>query len=148
MQKYIIGSLLVVLGVLIAFPLFSIGYYTMIRTSTPQFCASCHEIQFAYNTWKTSTHVNNAQGFVADCMDCHLPAPHDTFEFFYAKTFHGITSSGFCSARSVKRAKPFTAFFRNVQNAGVSISSQVCASICTSCHGPRRFLHRTRGSFP
>jgi cytochrome c-type protein NapC/trimethylamine-N-oxide reductase cytochrome c-type subunit TorC len=23
-------------------------------------------------------------------MDCHLPAPHDTFEFFYAKTAHGI----------------------------------------------------------
>jgi cytochrome c-type protein NapC/trimethylamine-N-oxide reductase cytochrome c-type subunit TorC len=23
-------------------------------------------------------------------MDCHLPAPHDTFNFFYAKTAHGI----------------------------------------------------------
>lgn len=23
-------------------------------------------------------------------MDCHLPAPHDTFDFFYAKTAHGI----------------------------------------------------------
>jgi cytochrome c-type protein NapC/trimethylamine-N-oxide reductase cytochrome c-type subunit TorC len=22
-------------------------------------------------------------------MDCHLPAPHDTIDFFYAKTFHG-----------------------------------------------------------
>jgi cytochrome c-type protein NapC/trimethylamine-N-oxide reductase cytochrome c-type subunit TorC len=90
MKKYIIGSLLVVLGVLIAFPLFSIAYYTMVRTSTPGFCASCHEIQFAYNTWKTSSHANNAQGFVADCMDCHLPAPQDTFDFFFAKTVHGI----------------------------------------------------------
>jgi nitrate/TMAO reductase-like tetraheme cytochrome c subunit len=44
----------------------------------------------AYEAWKTSTHVNNAQGFVADCMDCHLPAPHATFDFFFAKTFHGI----------------------------------------------------------
>ncbi len=66
-------ALFIALGIIIAFPLFSISYYTMVRTSTPQFCASCHEIQFAYNTWKTSTHVNNAQGFVADCMDCHLP---------------------------------------------------------------------------
>ena len=90
MKKYLIGALLVGVGVAIAFPLFSISYYTMVRTSTPQFCASCHEIQFAFNTWKTSTHVNNAQGFVADCMDCHLPAPHHTFDFFYAKTFHGI----------------------------------------------------------
>ena len=90
MKKYLISGLLVTIGILIAFPLFSISYYTMVRTSTPQFCASCHEIQFAYNTWKTSTHVNNAHGFVADCMDCHLPAPHDILDFFYAKTFHGI----------------------------------------------------------
>jgi cytochrome c-type protein NapC/trimethylamine-N-oxide reductase cytochrome c-type subunit TorC len=90
MKKYLKGLILVAVGILIAFPLFSISYYTMVRTSTPQFCASCHEIQFAFDTWKTSTHVNNAQGFVADCMDCHLPAPHDTFNFFFAKTAHGI----------------------------------------------------------
>ncbi len=89
-KKFLLPAVLIALGIVISFPVFSISYYTMVRTSTPQFCASCHEIQFAYNTWKTSTHVNNAQGFVADCMDCHLPAPHDTFEFFYAKAFHGI----------------------------------------------------------
>jgi len=27
---------------------------------------------------------------VADCMDCHLPAPQRTIDFFYAKTFHGL----------------------------------------------------------
>ena len=89
-KKAIKPAVLIIIGIIIAFPIFSITYYTMVRTSTPEFCASCHEIQFAYNSWKTSTHVNNAQGFVADCMDCHLPAPHDTFDFFYAKTFHGI----------------------------------------------------------
>jgi len=83
-------AVLIAAGMMISFPLFSISYYTMVRTSTPQFCASCHEIRFAFNTWKTSTHANNAQGFVADCMDCHLPAPQDTIEFFYAKTAHGI----------------------------------------------------------
>jgi nitrate/TMAO reductase-like tetraheme cytochrome c subunit len=88
-KRTIKPALLIAIGVIIAFPIFSIVYYTMVRTSTPQFCAICHEIQFAYNTWKTSTHVNNPQGFVADCMDCHLPAPHQTFEFFFAKTAHG-----------------------------------------------------------
>jgi cytochrome c-type protein NapC/trimethylamine-N-oxide reductase cytochrome c-type subunit TorC len=83
-------AIYIAIGIIIAFPIFSITYYTMVRTTTPQFCAMCHEIQFAYNTWKTSTHANNAQGFVADCMDCHLPAPHDTFDFFYAKTWHGV----------------------------------------------------------
>ena len=89
-RKVVRPAVFIVLGIFIGFPVFSITYYTMTRTSTPQFCAICHEIQFAYNTWKTSTHVNNAQGFVADCMDCHLPAPYDTFDFFYAKTAHGI----------------------------------------------------------
>ena len=82
--------ILVVVGIVLGFPVFSMTYYTMVRTSTPEFCASCHEIEPAYMAWKTSTHVNNAQGLVADCMDCHLPAPHDTFNFFFAKTMHGI----------------------------------------------------------
>jgi len=90
MTKLMKPLIFISLGLVLAFPIFSLSYYTMIRTSTPQFCASCHEIQFAYNTWKTSTHTNNAHGFVADCMDCHLPAPHDTFNFFYSKTAHGI----------------------------------------------------------
>ena len=89
-RRFLKPGIFIIAGILIAFPLFSISYYTMVRTSTPQFCATCHEIQFAYNTWKTSTHANNAQGFVADCMDCHLPAPQDTNEFFFAKTFHGL----------------------------------------------------------
>jgi nitrate/TMAO reductase-like tetraheme cytochrome c subunit len=89
MRRFVKPAAFVLLGIVLAFPLFSLTYYTMVRTTTPQFCATCHEIQFAYNTWKTSSHVNNAQGFVADCMDCHLPAPYDTFDFFYAKTWHG-----------------------------------------------------------
>jgi cytochrome c nitrite reductase small subunit len=90
MRRSVKAAILVAVGLILAFPLFSLTYYTMTRTSTPGFCASCHEIEFAYNTWRTSSHANNPYGFVADCMDCHLPAPHDTFNFFYAKTFHGI----------------------------------------------------------
>ena len=89
-RKHAKPAIFIILGIIIAFPLFSITYFTMVRTSTPQFCAMCDEIKFAYDTWKTSTHANNAKGFVSDCMDCHLPAPQDTFDFFYAKTAHGI----------------------------------------------------------
>lgn len=89
MKKVVWPIALVVFGVIIAFPLFSMTYYTMVRTSTPEFCASCHEIRPAYNDWRTASHVNNMRGVVADCMDCHLPAPHDTFDFFFAKTLHG-----------------------------------------------------------
>lgn len=90
MKKHIKGLILIGVGVLLGFPVFSMTYYTMVRTSTPEFCASCHEIQPAVDAWRTSTHVNNAQGFVADCMDCHLPAPHNTADFFYTKTLHGL----------------------------------------------------------
>jgi cytochrome c-type protein NapC/trimethylamine-N-oxide reductase cytochrome c-type subunit TorC len=83
-------AVFIVVGILIAFPLFSMSYFTMVRTSTPEFCASCHEIKSAVVAWRSSTHTNNASGVVVDCMDCHLPAPQDTFDFFFAKTYHGI----------------------------------------------------------
>jgi cytochrome c-type protein NapC/trimethylamine-N-oxide reductase cytochrome c-type subunit TorC len=89
-KKAMVGAVLVVLGVVIAFPLFSMTYYTMVRTSTPEFCATCHEIKPAVRAWRASTHTNNAAGVVVDCMDCHLPAPQDTYDFFFAKTYHGI----------------------------------------------------------
>ena len=75
MRRSVKAAILVAVGLILAFPLFSLTYYTMTRTSTPGFCASCHEIEFAYNTWRTSSHANNPYGFVADCMDCHLPRP-------------------------------------------------------------------------
>jgi len=90
MKKYVIAATLIGAGILIAFPLFSMSYYTMVRTSTPEFCASCHEIKPAVVAWRSSTHTNNAAGVVVDCMDCHLPAPEDTFDFFFAKTTHGL----------------------------------------------------------
>jgi cytochrome c-type protein NapC/trimethylamine-N-oxide reductase cytochrome c-type subunit TorC len=88
--KTVKALILIAIGILIAFPLFSMSYYTMVRTSTPEFCGSCHEIKPAVRAWRESTHVNNAAGVVVDCMDCHLPAPQDTFDFFFAKTYHGV----------------------------------------------------------
>ena len=68
-KKWIIPAVLVGVGIVIAFPLFSMSYYTMVRTSTPEFCASCHEIKPAVVAWRSSTHTNNAAGVVVDCMD-------------------------------------------------------------------------------
>ena len=89
-KRAIKPAIFIALGILIAFPLFSMSYFTMVRTSTPDFCASCHEIKPAVVAWRSSTHANNASGVVVDCMDCHLPAPQDTFDFFFAKTYHGL----------------------------------------------------------
>ena len=89
-KKTIVAIVLIGIGMVLAFPVFSISYYTMVRTSTPEFCATCHEIKPAVRAWRASTHTNNAAGVVVDCMDCHLPAPQDTYDFFFAKTYHGI----------------------------------------------------------
>ena len=89
-KKTIVAIVLIGIGMILAFPIFSISYYTMVRTSTPEFCATCHEIKPAVRAWRASTHTNNAAGIVVDCMDCHLPAPQNTFDFFFAKTYHGL----------------------------------------------------------
>lgn len=136
LKKLTKPALLILLGILIAFPLFSLSYYTMVRTSTPQFCASCHEIQPAYNEWKASTHVNNAQGFVADCMDCHLPAPHDTLDFFYAKTFHGLKDLvKHFTIESYDREKNRQAAYASFKNAQ-----------CLKCHRNLLSIPNSRGA--
>jgi nitrate/TMAO reductase-like tetraheme cytochrome c subunit len=84
--KYV---LFVFIGIILAIPIFSMSYYSLVRTLTPHFCVKCHEIEYAYKTWKTSSHAHNSKGVVADCMGCHLPAPQNLFQFFYMKTLHG-----------------------------------------------------------
>jgi cytochrome c nitrite reductase small subunit len=128
----------VVAGVLVAFPLFSMTYYTMVRTSTPEFCASCHEIVPAYDAWRSSSHHNNARGVVADCMDCHLPAPHQTFDFFFAKTAHGLkdvivhVATG---GEGYDRAEQARAAYRSFSN-----------DQCRKCHRNIEHLPYNRGA--
>jgi cytochrome c nitrite reductase small subunit len=135
-RSWFVSLALVFAGVIIAFPLFSMTYYTMVRTSTPEFCASCHEIEPAYFAWKTSTHVNNRQGFVADCMDCHLPPPHQTFDFFYTKTLHGI--------------KDVVAHFAGVEYLRPEQREKAYASIsndnCLKCHRNIEYMPYNRGA--
>jgi nitrate/TMAO reductase-like tetraheme cytochrome c subunit len=114
-KKYVATTALIALGIVVGFPLFSMTYYTMVRTSTPDFCASCHEIKPAVRAWRGSTHVNNASGVVVDCMDCHLPAPHDTFNFFFAKTYHGLKDvavhvAGASYDRAEQRTRAYASF--------------------------------------
>ncbi|XPV76488.1 MAG: NapC/NirT family cytochrome c [Desulfovibrio sp.] len=127
---------LVILGLVIGFPVFSMTYYVMVRTSTPEFCASCHEIQPAVLAWRTSSHVNNPQGFVADCMDCHLPAPHDTVNFFYTKTLHGL--------------KDVIAHYQGVEYDREAMKIRARESIkneqCLKCHRNIEYMPYKRGA--
>lgn len=138
MGKWLKKAILVILGVLIAFPLFSLSYYTMVRTSTPGFCSICHEIKPAYNAWRTSSHTNNRSGVVADCMDCHLPAPHDTVDFFYAKTMHGAKDI------LIHLIRGHEGYDRNAARAAAY--SSIKNDQCLKCHRNILYLPEKRGA--
>lgn len=136
MKRWMKTALLVAVGVVLGMPLMSMLYYTMVRTSTPQFCALCHEIQPAYNDWKTSSHGFNPQGVVADCMDCHLPAPHDTFNFFYKKSYHGLKDVvAHIFLDEYDRAKNRTRAYADIENEQ-----------CMKCHRNLLYLPENRGA--
>jgi cytochrome c nitrite reductase small subunit len=133
LYKYV---LFILIGIVLAVPIFSMSYYTLVRTSTPHFCVKCHEIEYAYKTWKTSSHAHNSKGVVADCMDCHLPAPQNLFQFFYMKTLHG--------------AKDIIAHFmienydheKNREKAYQSIKNEQCLK----CHRNLLYMPHKRGA--
>lgn len=81
---------LVLLGVVAGAVLGGLFYSAMVWTSTPAYCVKCHEIQPAYETWKTSSHRVNANGVVAECSDCHLPPSTGLGGFILAKGKHTV----------------------------------------------------------
>ncbi|CAH2603278.1 cytochrome c menaquinol dehydrogenase TorC [Rhodovastum atsumiense] len=53
------------------------------RTSTLEFCVSCHTMQKPYVEYQASPHYRNASGVRAICADCHVP--HETGPKLLAK---------------------------------------------------------------
>jgi len=43
------------------------------KTSTDEYCMSCHVHTQADAAWKLSSHVDNYSGVIVHCVDCHLP---------------------------------------------------------------------------
>ena len=43
------------------------------RTSTANYCQSCHVHTYADNAWKKSTHYLTNSGMKIECVECHLP---------------------------------------------------------------------------
>jgi formylglycine-generating enzyme len=60
------GSVLTIVAVYVA-------HAEMKRTSTNEYCESCHVHPHATETWKLGAHYKNKSGVVVDCIDCHLP---------------------------------------------------------------------------
>ena len=60
-------------GILLGILLMFVGNKAVEKTSTNDFCAACHVHPHATDTWKRSTHVDNQNGVLVNCVDCHLP---------------------------------------------------------------------------
>lgn len=45
----------------------------MHKTSSPEFCVSCHSMSHPEQEWEGSSHFANAKGVRAECADCHVP---------------------------------------------------------------------------
>ena len=137
-KKLIIPVALVILGIIIAFPIFFGTMTAMVVTSSPEFCSSCHEIKPAVQAWAGSTHHNNARGLVAECMDCHLPPPEDTLRFFVMKTYHGVKDLTFHFLRGSEgydREEAREGMYQSVTN-----------DVCLRCHQNVLFMPQNRGA--
>jgi sulfatase modifying factor 1 len=47
------------------------------KTSTNEYCASCHVHPQATESWNLSTHHSNSSGVSVSCIECHLPPKGD-----------------------------------------------------------------------
>jgi nitrate/TMAO reductase-like tetraheme cytochrome c subunit len=69
-------------------------------------------------------------------MDCHLPAPHDTFDFFFAKTAHGLKDVVLhFVGEPYDRAAMRRQAWRNIENAQ-----------CQKCHRNILYMPQKRGA--
>lgn len=64
--------------------------YTAGKTSTNDYCASCHVHPDADRNWKQSSHFLNSSGTMADCAECHLPPKDNYFRHMGAKARTGM----------------------------------------------------------
>ena len=71
-KRYFAACLLVA----IAFGWVTLGgtAYVMKKTSSTEFCVSCHTMQIPYEEYQGSIHFSNAKGIRAECADCHIPS--------------------------------------------------------------------------
>jgi cytochrome c-type protein NapC/trimethylamine-N-oxide reductase cytochrome c-type subunit TorC len=136
MKQYIKPAIIISIGLVLGICFVIMTNIAMITTSTPGFCSSCHEIQPAYFEWQASSHANNAKGVVAECMNCHLPPPEETINFFFSKTYHGLKDVlGHFFGGEYDRLE-------NRKHAAANINN----SNCLSCHKNILYITHKRGA--
>ena len=72
-KYWIIGLMGLLIGVLVM----AVFDGAMNKTSTNEYCMSCHTHEQADLDWKKSPHYNSHSGVMTDCVACHLPPKED-----------------------------------------------------------------------
>ena len=86
-KYWIIGLIGLLVGVL----LMALFDNTMNKTSTNDYCMSCHLHEQADLDWKKSPHYNSHSGVMTDCIACHLPPKEEgLLKYYTAKTRMGL----------------------------------------------------------
>jgi len=62
-------------------------------TSSPEFCARCHEMSEAHASWRQSPHHTNASGVKVTCVSCHLPPRDRPLAHRLEKVSAGVTDA-------------------------------------------------------
>lgn len=70
-------------GILIGCIIFGVSNVVLHKTSSTEFCLSCHTMQIPYEEYQGSIHFSNAKGIRAECADCHIP--EDTVDYLVTK---------------------------------------------------------------
>jgi formylglycine-generating enzyme required for sulfatase activity len=69
-SKVALGLLI---GVILSCAAFYLSYAALKRTSTNEYCESCHIHPQATKSWKQGQHYKTSSGVVVNCIECHLP---------------------------------------------------------------------------
>ncbi|MDF1573713.1 MAG: SUMF1/EgtB/PvdO family nonheme iron enzyme [Bacteroidales bacterium] len=80
------GRIIFLSGMLMAVLLIFLGNKAVVKTSTNEYCASCHVHPHSTESWKRSTHYDNPRGIQVQCVDCHLPSHGEVYLFEKART--------------------------------------------------------------
>ncbi|UJF17771.1 NapC/NirT family cytochrome c [Vibrio sp. SS-MA-C1-2] len=66
-------ALIAVIGIAVGWITLGGTAYVMEKTSSTEFCISCHTMTTPYEEYQGSIHFSNAKGIRAECSDCHVP---------------------------------------------------------------------------
>lgn len=77
------------IGIITCIILLFTGKKAVEKTSTDDYCISCHIHPTADDAWKKSTHFYNKSGVKIHCVECHLP-PKEKSGYLLAKARTGL----------------------------------------------------------